>query len=161
MTLLLGRILALALCLAACASTPEPAPTSKQGASETSERSQPASAATPAGGAGHTPVYDGNATQTIKARPGERFVIALPANITTPFKWVVANPNEAIAKLVSNDYEDAPPAGCQGCVGYAGTTTLTFEAVASGAAALTLAYRGLGDDDAPPQREVAIQLTVE
>jgi predicted secreted protein len=152
--LLLFRSVVLGFGLVACASTPEPSP-AQQPAPSTPVESPPA---TPAPGA---PIYDGNATQTIRARAGERFSIALPANITTPYKWIVANPNEAIAKLVSDEYKDAPPAGCQGCVGYAGTTTLTFEAVAAGAHPLQLAYRGLAQTDTPAQRELAIQLTVE
>lgn len=154
------QTLVLTLGLAACASTPEPAPTQQQAASP-AEAEQPAPPQAQAAGA---TVYDGNATQAIKARPGERFMIALPANITTPFKWVVANPNESVAKLVADEYKDAPPPDCRGCVGYAGTTTLTFEAVARGSLPLSLAYRGLGQlgaSDAPAQREVAIQLTVE
>lgn len=148
--------LSLSLGLVACASTPEPAPAPQPAPASPTDPATPGPAAP-----SNAPVYDGNATPSIKARAGERFTVALPANITTPFKWVVANPNESIVKLVADDYKDAPPPGCQGCVGFGGTTTLTFEAVAPGAHPLNLAYRGLGQADAPAQREVAIQLTVE
>ncbi len=102
--------------------------------------------------------YD-DSTRTIDAKLGERFTVNLPANVTTPYKWVVASPEEVVA-LVERHYDDSSPAKCDGCVGRGGTDRLTFEAKHEGSATLLLKYAPLRSKSEPAQREVSISVTV-
>jgi predicted secreted protein len=107
-------------------------------------------------------VYAGEETPRIQARRGERFVVALAANITTPYKWeldVSAAPG--LTQVVDSTYHETPPEGCEGCVGYGGTRSFTLRALAPGTGTLLFSYRGIGEQEAPAARELAIQLTVE
>jgi len=114
------------------------------------------SASAPAGAA--TKTYD-DTTRSIDASVGERFTLNLPANVTTPYKWVAA-PAEPALVLAERHYEDKPPADCQGCVGYPGTDRLTFEAKQAGTTTLVLRYAPLRGKE-PAERELSIKVTVK
>jgi len=116
----------------------------------------PSSAAAPSGAASKT--YD-DTTRSIDASVGDRFTLNLPANVTTPYKWVAA-PSEPALVLAERHYEDKPPAGCQGCVGYPGTDRLTFEAKQAGTTTLVLRYAPLRGKE-PGERELSIKVTVK
>jgi predicted secreted protein len=105
-----------------------------------------------------TKVYD-DSTRAIEAKVGDRFAINLPANITTPYKWVVASTQAAVV-LAERHYEDKPPAGCTACVGYPGTDRFTFEAKQEGITTLVLQYAPLRSKSDPAERELSIQVTV-
>ncbi len=103
-------------------------------------------------------VFDDSA-RTIEAKVGERFTINLPANITTPYKWVVASP-ETVVALAERHYDDTQNSKCDGCAGRSGTDRLTFEAKQDGTATLVLRYAPLRSKTEPPARELSIQVTV-
>jgi len=102
--------------------------------------------------------YD-DSTRAIEAKVGDRFTINLPANITTPYKWVVASP-ETLVVLAERHYDDTASAKCDGCVGRSGTDRLTFEAKHEGTATLVLKYAPLRSKSDPPERELSIQVTI-
>jgi len=102
--------------------------------------------------------YD-DSTRAIEAKVGDRFTINLPANITTPYKWVVASP-ETLVVLAERHYDDTASAKCDGCVGRSGTDRLTFEAKHDGTATLVLKYAPLRSKSDPPERELSIQVTI-
>jgi predicted secreted protein len=155
---------------AACtrAANPEPVPPAPSGAGATSVNAPPLAAPAPSEAAAAPSVasatapsariYD-DSTRSIKATVGERFTINLPANIATPYKWIVASP-EGIVALAERHYQEKPPEGCAGCVGYPGTDRLTFEAKEAGSASLLLRYAPLRSKSDPPERELTIQVTV-
>ena len=100
-----------------------------------------------------------DSTRTIEAKVGDRFTINLPANITTPYKWVVASP-ETLVVLTDRHYDDTASAKCDGCAGRSGTDRLTFEAKHDGTATLVLKYAPLRSKSDPPERELSIQVTI-
>lgn len=104
--------------------------------------------------------YD-DQTHTISTVVGERFVIRLPANITTPYKWLVVEDASATVFLAERHYQDKPPPDCQNCVGYPGTDSLVFEARSPGTTKLTLRYAPLRSEADPSDRKVSIQVTVD
>lgn len=102
----------------------------------------------------------GEATTQIDAHVGERFEIALPANVTTPFKWTLAPESLSdVATLSDQTYTDSPPAGCDPCVGYPGTAHFMLDAAQEGETTLKLSYRGLGEKG-EVKRELSIGLRV-
>lgn len=161
-----GFALVTSLATACCsrAGAPEPAPRSAAGspspsfaapavnsASSTTEPLQPEPAK----------VYD-DKTTSIDLSLGARFAIHLPANITTPYKWVVApSDSDPIVVLMERHYEDKPPANCPSCVGYPGTDTLTFETKAVGTSTLKLLYAPIRSKAEPAERELTIRVTVK
>ena len=148
-----------------CAGTSESAPRSAAG-NPLPSVTAPAATATPAASvaspvASANKVYD-DKTTTIDASLGATFAIHLPANITTPYKWVVApSDTSPIVALTERHYEDKPPANCPSCVGYPGTDTLTFEAKAIGVMTLKLQYAPIHAKSEPVARELTIRVTVQ
>jgi predicted secreted protein len=146
--------------LGACRSAPEPVAIS-EGAAKAPE---PSSAATPSAPEPRAPkpapTYDAS-TKRIEAKVGERFTVALPANIATPMRWRIAAPASSQLSAPTESYHDAPPAECTGCTGYAGTRMLSFEALQAGTTTLKLAYGSLTDPSAPPEREVVIEVLIQ
>jgi predicted secreted protein len=106
---------------------------------------------------GEAKSYD-DSTKSVTAKVGERFTLNLPANITTPYKWIVASPETNVA-LTERHYQEKPPEGCVGCVGYPGTDRLTFEAKQPGETKLVLRYAPLRSQE-PAERELTIAVTV-
>jgi len=151
--------------LGACRSAPEPVAVS-EGAAKAPEPSVPEpNAPEPSAPVPSTPTpaatYDAS-TKRIEAKVGERFTVALPANIATPMRWrVVSSPTSSPLSAPTESYHDAPPAECTGCTGYAGTRMLSFEALQAGSTTLKLAYGSLTDPSAPPEREVVIEVLVQ
>ena len=106
------------------------------------------------------PLYD-ETSRSVDARAGDQFVVVLPANTGTPFKWRVEPPPDAtVVTLVDRRYSDAPPKDCAGCTGYGGTDAFTFLASGAGTATLHFAYAHVGKHDSPPSKEVAIAVHV-
>jgi len=82
----------------------------------------------------------------IVAAPGARFTLRLDANHTTGFAWELAKPlDAAVVTHVGTEYEE--PVG--GKIGAGGVEVWTFQAVAPGWAAISLAYRRPWEEMAP------------
>ena len=109
--------------------------------------------------AGSPKVY-GETTKTISVKVGERFVVALPSNITVPFKWRLDPPDVKLFALLDEKHVDEPPPGCGDCVGYGGTRLYTFETKGSGSASLHFALKPLSDPAGPSQKDVTVSVTV-
>ncbi len=108
-----------------------------------------------------TRVYD-DTTKSIDTFLGDRVTINLPANITTPYQWVLAPADaHSIVVLAERHYQDKPPADCQACVGYPGTDRLTLEAKAVGTTTLTLRYVPIRAKSGGAERELSIRVTVQ
>lgn len=132
------------------AATPAPAP--EPAASVIS----PAASAAPGLG---TKTYDATATR-IEVAVGQSFVVALPANTTTPMEWQLDTPG-ANLEAGERKYTDSPPAGCVPCAGYGGTDAFTFVGKAAGKSQLHFKYVHLRKANAKPEREVTIAVTVD
>lgn len=73
----------------------------------------------------------------IAARAGDEFVVTLPSNATTGYKWQLSGkPNSKVVTLVKSVY-NAP---AQAMPGKGGTEAWTFKAVGKGSTSFTLAY---------------------
>ena len=150
--------------LVACKSAPESsAPSTPGSPAPALEVTKSTPTATGKPGAAEGPeigtLYD-DKTRTIEAEPGQRFTVALPANITTSMKWELSSEtDQSVARLVEQSYQDDPPDGC--CVGYGGTRLLHFHAVGIGPTTLRLLWKDVGAPNDPPAKEVEIQVRVE
>lgn len=153
----LPAVLCGALLFASCKSAPEAAPSAlpdngSQAPVATTTSAPPA--------AGPKRIYDEQVAQ-IEARVGESFEIALPGNVTTPFRWALDTESlSGLAKLNAQTYTDSPPPECPRCVGYPGTAHFEIEATKAGEANLRLAYRRLGQTSGEAKREVTVKLIV-
>ena len=165
-----GIALAVSLAMACCSRTGSQEPVPRSAAAGPSPSAPAAAAAPGAEGssaatqpaqASPTRVYD-DKTTAIETTVGDKFAVYLPANITTPYKWVVA-PSDAspIVVLADRHYQDKSPEGCQACVGYPGTDIMNFEAKAAGTTTGKLRYAPLRSKAEPSERELSIQVTVK
>jgi len=161
---LLGVVLAGMSCTRTANQEPVP-PSASAGAQSSSapapsvQAAPPEAAATESQAAAQADkIYD-DTTRTIAGKVGDKFTINLPANITTPYKWVVDSP-ESVVALTERHYEEKPPVGCTNCVGYPGTDRLTFEAKSGGTATLVLRYAPLRSKTDPAERELSIEVTI-
>lgn len=160
-------VLAAALLVStACTKAPSPTTPPNSGASmNPADSAPPVASSTTDAGVGSSPnpgasTLSFDATvQNIELKLGARFSVNLPANITTPYKWVIASA-ETHVRLAERHYSDTPPADCAGCVGYPGTDRLTFEALQAGSTQLVLRYAPLRSKTDPPQRELTINIKV-
>jgi predicted secreted protein len=152
----------------ACKASPEPTPAEASAPSTATAAAPEAPAAAPGPTAPSTaapvaaggPKLYGETTKTISAKVGERFVVALPSNITVPFKWRLDPPDVKLVALLDEKHVDEPPAGCGDCVGYGGTRLYTFETKGSGSASLHFALKPLTDPAGPSQKDVTVAVTV-
>jgi predicted secreted protein len=153
---------------AACKASPEPVPAEASApstAAATAAPSPEATGATPAPATADAPaaaaarVY-GETTKSISAKAGERFVVALPSNITLPFKWRLDPPDAKVLALLDEKHQDEPPAGCADCVGYGGSRLYTFETKGSGSTTLHFALKPLTNPAGASQKEVTVAVTV-
>ena len=178
---LTGLCLALASALlAACKSAPEPSPAAPTAAEMPSAPPAPptqpgpsaapwTSAAAPGPStsaaalapAGVPAKVYGETTKTIAARTGDRFVVVLPGNITTPYRWRLAPvPDGSAVRLVEEKYNDAAPPGCAGCTGYDGARSFTLEARADGTVKLHFAYVNIATREERHERDLTVEVTV-
>jgi predicted secreted protein len=164
----------------ACKAAPEPtpaeasAPTTERAtdappaatpAATPAEASAPATSATgPAGAdaplAAGAPRLYGDATKSITAKAGERFGVALPSNVTLPYKWRLDPPDAKVLALTNEKQVDQPPPGCGDCVGYGGARLYSFEAKGAGATSLHFSLKPLTDPKGAAQKDVTIAVTV-
>jgi inhibitor of cysteine peptidase len=80
-----------------------------------------------------------DASQTIDAKAGQEFIIALESNPTTGYGWQVQS-DDNFLKLVNSEFESGAPADSQ-MVGVGGVERFTFKALAQGETAVTLVYK--------------------
>jgi predicted secreted protein len=169
---------ALALAALGCKTSPETAPpgpsapVTSPGPGPTPP--PPGPAATTASPAGSTPAPTAPAppagpgrtypesTRSIQATAGERFFVALPANITVPMKWrIEPPPDPKLLDVGEEKYENQPPADCPGCAGYGGTRTFSFTAAGPGKLQLHFTLRPLTDVKGPILKEVKIDVEIK
>jgi predicted secreted protein len=166
--------LSLAACALAlgCKAAPEPSPAEASSPLPTATNAPappppgpdpapaPGASAAPSGASGAERTY-AEGTKTIAAKIGERFAIALPANVTIPMKWRIDPPPDAKLLAAGEEkYVEEPPKGCDGCTGYGGTRVFPFEAKAAGTTTLHFALRPLTDPKGKAQKEATIEVTV-
>jgi predicted secreted protein len=164
-------VLSLACLELGCKAAPEPSPAGASAPlpNPTSEGPPPAVTATeattpPPPPPSAAPASDrtyAEGAKSISAKPGERFAVALPANVTIPMKWrIEPAPDAALLKLLEEKYFDEPPMGCDGCTGYGGTRVFSFEARGAGKTTLHFALKPLTNPAAKAEKEVSIEVTV-
>ena len=89
-------------------------------------------------------------TNTIKATPGEEFVIKLDANPTTGYEWQLAKPiDDSKIKLINSEYVP----DMTSLVGSGGTSVWTFKALQVGKAQLSFKYFRSWEKDKAPAKE--------
>jgi predicted secreted protein len=163
-----GRIFAVACAgtLAfACKTSPETAPPGASAPTAAAAQPAPPSPAPAvsgsAGAAAPPRTYD-SSTKTIDVAVGDAFNVALPSNITVPFKWRVEPPPDPKILAGGDDkYVEQPPADCAACTGYGGTRLFPFAATAPGTVTLHFAQRPLSDAKGPAQKEVTITVNIK
>ena len=80
-----------------------------------------------------------DASQTIDAKVGQEFVIALESNPTTGYGWQVQS-DDSLLELVNSEFESGAPADSQ-IVGAGGEEKFTFKALTKGETVVTLVYK--------------------
>ncbi len=117
-------------------------------------------AAKPSGGRAIN-LKNADSGKTVSAGVGDLVIIELDANPTTGFTWEPQPlPKDASLTLKSKKFETAsqrcpeiPPAMGQG-----GVTTFTYQAVKTGKASITLAYRRPWEKEAKPAKTFAVTI---
>jgi predicted secreted protein len=168
----LGLSLAAFALALGCKAAPEPSPAEASSPLPTANEAPPpppgpaetgaapAPSAPPAGVPGAERTY-AEGTKAITAKVGERFAIALPANVTIPMKWRIDPPPDVKLLAAGEEkYFEEPPKGCDGCTGYGGTRVFPFEAKAAGTTTLHFALRPLSDPKGKAHKEASIDVTV-
>lgn len=150
----------LAVCsLIGCKSSPEAAPAGS--ATPMTNTSQTAAAVAPSAASTGIPTY-GESTREIATGVGQSFVLALPANVATPYKWVVDSTVDPTAlELVTNEYSETPAPGCVGCLGVGGRRLMTFQAKRTGTLLLSLSYQSITDPKEAPANRFQAQVQVK
>lgn len=169
----LGLTLALVALGIACKTAPETSPPGASSPASTATEapapiptppatSAPAPAATPPSApAASGPRTYPESTTSIEAKVGEKFSVALPANITVPYKWrLEPAPDPKVLAVGEETYISEPPAGCQGCAGYGGTRLFAFTAAGAGKVELHFALRPLNEPKGAAQKEARIAVSV-
>lgn len=103
------------------------------------------------------PVYSKDDTQ-IKAKAGESFQIELEKNPTTGYEWTMANSDESVVKLSSDEYKSTNTD--PDVVGAGGVHTYTFEALKTGTATITFIYERSFEEDSAAET-IVYTVTVE
>jgi predicted secreted protein len=154
--------LSVVLVIAACKSSPEP--TTVESAVPMSSNSQPPitqASIAPTSIMSGVPTYGEN-THEFSTAVGQPFILSLPANITTPYKWVVSSTVDPTAfDLVKDEYVANPPDGCTGCVGTGGRRLMTFQAKRTGLLTLSLRYQSITDAKSEPASEYQATIQVK
>jgi predicted secreted protein len=159
-----------ALLALACKTSPETAPpVASPGTGPEAPPPGPAATAAPTtappvapGAAAGAPRTYPDSTSSIVAVTGERFFVALPANITVPMKWrLEPAPDAKLLAVGEEKYENQPPPDCPGCTGYGGTRTFTFTAAGPGKLELHFTLRPLTDVHGPILKEVKMDVEIK
>jgi predicted secreted protein len=143
-----------------CKSSPEASPQEPSSSPATSIAAPEAAGATQPSSAATNRVYDEN-TAEIAAAVGVPFTLALPANVTTPYKWGVDPSTDASAlELIKDEYAANPPAECTGCVGTGGRRLLTFQPKRAGTVQLSMSYRSITNAAEPPAKQYSARVVI-
>ncbi|MFZ4584771.1 MAG: protease inhibitor I42 family protein [Acidimicrobiia bacterium] len=90
---------------------------------------------------------------------GEQATIKLSANATTGYEWVVATePDQAVAKIVSNEYQADP--NPKGMSGVGGTQVVVIDGVGAGSTILVLNYLRTFEQGVPPVKSESFPISV-
>lgn len=105
-----------------------------------------------------TPITLGEADagRTVELSHGDTLVVALAGNITTGYNWEALPQDPALVQQVGEP-QVTPDSTA---VGAGGKIALTFRAVKSGRAGLTLVYRRAWEKDVPPLKTFSISVVV-
>ncbi len=91
--------------------------------------------------------------KTIKVRAGDQITIVLEGNPSTGYTWEAKNLDTSMFQQVGEtEFKSNNP----GLIGASGTLTLTFKALKSGSAALTLVYHRPWETDIEPQNTFVV-----
>jgi inhibitor of cysteine peptidase len=94
----------------------------------------------------------------VEVRTGEEIVITLDSNPSTGFSWEAKDLDTTMFEQVGDPtYISSNP----GLVGSGGTLTLTFKALKTGTATLTLIYHRPWETDVAPVDTFAVTVTVK
>jgi inhibitor of cysteine peptidase len=107
------------------------------------------------GGNGNGAVYS-NPAQTITAKVGSEFVIALESNPTTGYDWEESH-DAAMLTLVNDRYETGQKAK-EGLVGAGGTHYFTYKALKSGKTEITLIYKRSWEEESAKQNVFTVDI---
>ncbi|MFB3918781.1 hypothetical protein BU251_00730 [Candidatus Velamenicoccus archaeovorus] len=95
--------------------------------------------------------------RTVTTKVGEVFVIALDANRTTGYQWVLARPlNEKKAEFICSKYKKLS----DGRAGEAGEDLLLFKALSPGKIKIYLKYVRLWEKDKKPARKAVYTVII-
>ncbi|MDI6761179.1 MAG: protease inhibitor I42 family protein [Candidatus Brocadiaceae bacterium] len=93
----------------------------------------------------------------IEVKVGRDFVITLESNRTTGYQWQLAQPLDGtVVELVGSEYK----AGESKLIGSGGSEVWTFRAVGAGKTRIAFKYTRPWEKDAPPAREVSVNVVV-
>jgi len=100
---------------------------------------------------------DVSKSRTVTTKVGEVFVIALDANRTTGYQWVLARPlNEKKAEFICSKYKKLS----DGRAGEAGEDLLLFKALGPGKVKIYLKYVRLWEKDKKPARRAVYTVII-
>ncbi len=154
-----GYYALLLLAVGGCKSSPPPAPPPDSGA----QVSAPVAPSTTP-----VPTPDPNAALSINesvhaitVARGQAFTVSLPANITTPYKWIPAtNLAEAGIELLKDEYQTNPSPDCANCAGVGGRRMMTFRSNLPGEHVLSLKYQSITNSTEAPAETYQATVTV-
>jgi predicted secreted protein len=120
----------------------------------------PATASAAPAAATSNRIYDDSTTEIVAA-VGVPFTVALPANITTPYKWVIdPSTDVSVLELTKDEYVANPPAECTGCVGTGGRRLLTLQPKRAATVQLAMSYRSITDAAEPPAKQFSARVVI-
>lgn len=96
--------------------------------------------------------------RTVEVKAGNQIVIALEGNPSTGYTWEAKDLDDSMFQQIG---ETEFKSGNPGLVGAGGTLTLTFKALKSGSATLTLVYHRPWETNVEPQSAFAVTVTVK
>lgn len=112
---------------------------------------------TACGPAGAKLTADENGSK-IEVKAGDLIVVSLAGNPTTGYTWEASNLDTSFFEQVGEtEFKSDNP----GLAGAGGTLTLTFKAIRSGTAALTLVYHRPWETDVEPLDTFTVTVTVK
>lgn len=111
-----------------------------------------------AGGGGGTVYTD--TSETIRAKVGQEFTIALESNPTTGYSWQLAGDlDEEIVEEIGSEYVQEP--GSEEMVGAGGTEYWTFKASGAGETTISLEYVRPWEEEEPPVETADFDVEVD
>lgn len=107
---------------------------------------------------GQTQLTAADNGKTVEVRAGNQITIVLEGNPSTGYTWEAKDLDASMFQQVG---ETEFKSGNPGLVGAGGTLTLTFKALKSGSATLTLVYHRPWETGVEPQNIFVVTVTVK